>query len=172
MSPVWGRSLIAALWVVTAVMLQVVVFSRLPLPGATPDVVLVVVAGWALRRGSLEGALIGFCAGLVFDLAPPAVGPLGLWALVLALVGYLVGLVADDGQRSSLTPLVVVGVAGVVSVSMYSALAVIIGDPPITWTDFARQLPGQALYTVLLALVVLPALSSSIRRFEPSTSRW
>jgi len=100
------------------------------------------------------------------------VGPLGLTAVVLCVVGYLVGLVADDGQRSSLTPLVVVAVAGVVSVTLFAGLAVIIGTPPVTWSELARQFPGQVLYTVLLALVVLPALSASIRRFEPSTSRW
>lgn len=172
MSPVWGRAVVAGLWVLTAVILQVVVLSRLPLPGATPDLVLVVVAGWALRRGSVEGGIIGFAAGLLVGLAPPAVGPLGLTAVVLCVVGYLVGLVADDGQRSSLTPLVVVAVAGVVSVTLFVGLAVIIGTPPVTWSELARQLPGQVLYTVLLALVVLPALSASIRRFEPSTSRW
>jgi rod shape-determining protein MreD len=125
-----------------------------------------------LRRGSVEGAAVGFASGMLLDLVPPAVGPLGLWAVVLTVLGYLVGLAADDGQRSSITPLVLVGVAALLALATYAGLATVIGQPPISGDDVVRQVPGQVLYTVLLALLVIPALSASIRRFEPSTSRW
>ena len=46
----------------------------------------------ALVRGPDYAALVGFAAGLVLDLAPPADHTAGRWALSLVLVGYLTGL--------------------------------------------------------------------------------
>ena len=58
----------------TAVVLQSTVFARLGLPGATPDVVLVVVLVIALVAGPTVGAVTGFGAGVLVDIAPPT-GP-------------------------------------------------------------------------------------------------
>jgi rod shape-determining protein MreD len=153
MSVFWGRSLVAAVWVMGAVLLQTVVLSQLGLPGATPDLIVVLVAGWGLSRGSLEGVIVGFAAGLFLDVMPPAVGTFGIWPLVLALVGFLTGLLADDSQGSSLTPLLVVAVAALSTLALYAGVS-------------------QGLYAVLLALVVLPALSATLRWVEPSSPRY
>lgn len=167
-----GRFLLAALLLTVAVVLQVTVLSRLPLPGATPDLVLVVVVAWALSRGSIEGSIVGFAAGLLLDLAPPSAGPLGLSALVLAVVGYLVGKLADDAQRSAAAPLVIVAAASVFSLLLWSALAALLGDEGVTWPALGGQLLGQALYTVVLTPFVLPVVQTLLTRFEPTTSRW
>lgn len=172
MPPRIGRFVLAALLITLSVVIQVTILARLPLPGATPDLVLVVVAAWALRRGSIEGAIVGFAAGLVLDLAPPSDGPLGLSALVLALVGYLVGLAADDAQRSAVAPLVIVATASVFSVVLWAALAALVGDVRVTWTTLGGQLFTQALYTVVLTPFVLPVVHSLLGRLDPATSRW
>ena len=75
---------------------------------------------WRYRRGM---ALGGFCL-VMKDLAQ-ALQPLMIRGAVdsfrgggtafLRFAGYLVGLAADDGQRSSVTPLVIVAIAGVLS---------------------------------------------------------
>ncbi|CAM5330973.1 hypothetical protein SPURM210S_05625 [Streptomyces purpurascens] len=53
-------------------MIQVSVLARLHLPGAVPDLMLLTVLGLALVYGHMGGALVGFGAGLLADLAPPA----------------------------------------------------------------------------------------------------
>ena len=76
----------------TAIAVQLVVMSRLPLPGVAPDLVLVAVVALALTCGSLTtGGVCGFCAGLALDMAPPADHVIGRTALVLCLVGYAAG---------------------------------------------------------------------------------
>lgn len=168
----WRRVGLPAVWAIVAVAVQTVVLSRLSLPGATPDVILVVVVGWALRQGSLAGVLMGFGTGLALDLAPPAVGPVGASALVLAVIGFAVGIVADDSQSSSITPLLVVAAAGVFLVVALAGIEVLTGSRSLTWGSVGGQALAEALYAVALALVVLPAVSASIRRFEPSSPRW
>ncbi len=172
MSVFWGRSLVAAVWVMAAVVLQTVVLSQLGLPGATPDLIVVLVVGWGLSRGSLEGVIVGFAAGLFLDVMPPAVGTFGIWPLVLALVGFLTGLLADDSQGSSLTPLLVMAVGALSTLALYAGVSQLVGAREFSWSQIYGQALTQGLYAVLLALVVLPALSATLRWVEPSSPRY
>src|ERR671924_2425757 len=105
-----NRILLSSTLVVVALMLQVSVLARLHLPGAVPDLLLLTVLGLAMVYGHVGGALIGFGAGLLADLAPPADHAAGRYALVLCVIGYLAGLAKPDkGQiRSATGPMVVV----------------------------------------------------------------
>ena len=48
----------------------------------------------SISRGPQVGAVVGFCAGLLVDLAPPADHVAGRWALALVVVGLRGGV--DD----------------------------------------------------------------------------
>src|SRR5919108_5983686 len=104
------RTLLSSTLVAVGLVVQVSVLARLQLPGAVPDLLLLTVLGLALVYGHVGGALIGFGAGLLADLAPPADHAAGRYALVLCVIGYLAGLVKpDNGQLESATvPLLVV----------------------------------------------------------------
>lgn len=75
-----NRMLLSVALVVVALVIQVSVLARLQLPGATPDLLLLVVLGLAFVYGPVSGALIGFGAGLLADLAPPADHAAGRYA--------------------------------------------------------------------------------------------
>ncbi|WP_049577133.1 rod shape-determining protein MreD, partial [Nonomuraea sp. SBT364] len=82
----------AVLVVPLALLLQVMLVNRLPLPaGGTPDLVLLAVVAVALLRGPAAGAVIGFVTGLVVDVVPPTAHVAGLSGFGLGLVGYLAG---------------------------------------------------------------------------------
>lgn len=68
----FNRILLSATLIVVALVVQVSVLARLQLPGAVPDLVLLTVVALALAYGPVSGSLIGFTAGLLADLAPPA----------------------------------------------------------------------------------------------------
>src|SRR4029453_3817436 len=86
-------AIIAAIgMIVAAAVIQVSILTRLPLPGGTADLVLLVLIGIALARGPQTGAVAGFGAGLVVDLMPPADHGVGQYAFVLCLAGYLLGM--------------------------------------------------------------------------------
>ena len=84
---------LAALLLTVALVLQVTLVSRLPIPGAAPDLVLLVLVGVALRGGPETGLIAGFGAGLALDALPPADHAIGRWALVLCLIGYTLSLI-------------------------------------------------------------------------------
>jgi rod shape-determining protein MreD len=164
------RVLLAATMLVTAVVLQTVVVSRIPLPGATPDIVLLVVVSLTLVRGSTIGCVVGFAGGLLLDVVPPADDQVGRWALVLALVGWFGGRAADAAEGSALVPVFVVAVASAGAVLGYAAVGFGLGDPRVTGSSVLHALPTAVLYDVLLAPFLVPLLMRLARRVEPSTT--
>jgi rod shape-determining protein MreD len=164
-----SRLLLGAVTVVTALLLQSAVLSRLPLPGGAPDLLLVVVVAFALVEGPLAGMLTGFAAGLLADLGSDhALGRLGL---VLALVGYLVGLLADDRPRSPLLPLGVVALAVCGAVAVHAGEGLLLGDPRVSGAAVRASLPGTVAYSVALAPLVVPLVRALVRRLDGDPRR-
>ena len=163
----YSRTAVALLLVTVALALQVTLLSRLPLPGATPDLVLLVVVGLALSHGPAFGLILGFGAGLASDLVPPADHEIGRWAFVLTLVGYLAGAARDETRRSAFVPLAVVAGAGAGSVLLYAGLGALMDDTHVTWAAVTRLLPTAVLYDVVLSAFAIPAILALVRRTEP-----
>ncbi len=170
MSPRWPRVLLATGAVCTALAIQLGLLARLRLPGADPDAVLVVVVATALSWGPLGGALVGFGAGLLVDVVPPADHSAGRVALTLTLVGYLAGLFQAEAARSALLPLAVVAVAAVAALVISAAVGTLLGDPRVRWPVVWRGVPAVALYDVVLTPFVLPWVAALCRRLEPQVS--
>jgi rod shape-determining protein MreD len=76
---------------------QVSIFAQLHVFGGVPDLLLVTLVAVSLLRGSLVGAVSGFFAGLLVDVA--SLGELGLTALVLTLAGYWIGRYGETTGR-------------------------------------------------------------------------
>jgi rod shape-determining protein MreD len=162
-----GRVVFAVLLLVVALALQLAVLARLPLPGATPDLLLLAVVSLALAHGPGFGLVAGFAAGLASDLVPPADHAVGRWALVLTLVGYFAGLAQGETRRSAFVPLFVVAISAAASVLLYAGLGALINDPHITWRAVSEILPTAVLYGVVLSAFVVPAVLRLADRFEP-----
>ena len=71
------------------VLLQWLVFGRLRLWGAYPDVVLLFVAWIGLRYGRVQGTVTGFLTGFLLDVI---YGTWGIHMFVKTVVGFLVGM--------------------------------------------------------------------------------
>lgn len=163
------RGLLGLAAVLTALLLQTAVLSRLPLPGGAPELLLVLVVAFALVDGPLVGTVTGFLAGLLADLGSDH--ELGRTALVLALVGYAAGLAADDRPRSPLTPLLVVGACAAGAVCAYAVEGLLLGDARITGAAFWPSLAGSTTYAVLLTPLVVPVVGALVRRLDDDPVR-
>lgn len=163
------RAALAAAVVLLAIALQLTFLTRLGLPGATPDLVLVAVVALALAHGPGFGLVTGFAAGLMVDLVPPADHEIGRWALVLALVGYAAGMARRENRRSAFVPVVVVAAAAAASVLLYAAVGAVIDDPQVTWVAVSALVPSAVLYAVVLSPFVVSAVLALVRRVEPET---
>ncbi|MET9442560.1 rod shape-determining protein MreD [Streptomyces sp. NPDC006610] len=163
-----NRILLSSALVVVALVVQVSVLARLHLPGAVPDLLLLTVLAFALVYGHVGGALIGFGAGLLADLAPPADHAAGRYALVLCVVGYLAGLVRPENGRlkSATGPMAVVVAAAVTSTLLYAGVGALVGDTAARHVGLPGLLFTAALYDLLLAPFVVPGIMALARRAE------
>lgn len=165
-----ARAFLSVALVAIAVPVQLAVLTRLPLPGADPDLVLVVVVAVALVRGAPGGAIFGFAAGLVLDLAPPGDQVAGRSALLLTLLGYTAGFLRRDVRRSPLLLVIAAALLAGVELLAGTALGLLLRDPRADWFSALALLPTHVIYAGVLIPLVVPAVMWLDRRAAPQPS--
>ena len=141
-----------ALVILVVLMVQQTVMVALRIGGAHPDLLWLLPITAALLDGPETGAIVGFWAGLAFDLVLPT--PFGLSALVGCVLGYAVGALttAADPRAGWIKP--VAAVAGSIGADMlFAVLGAILGQSQMV------QLGFLALFLVVgisSAVLVLP----------------
>ncbi len=145
-----------------AAILQVSIVSPLEVARGHPDLVLVLVVAIALLRGPVLGAVGGFWAGLVVDVA--ALQMLGLSSLLLTVAGYSAGRFGEITSRSSPhPPLIAVALATV---------GVVLGSAMLHFMLGLGASAGEVLVQVLLPTLALnlllayPVYRLSVRVFR------
>jgi rod shape-determining protein MreD len=152
------RGAATAALVVLAVVAQSAVFDHVAIKGVVPDLALMLVVVAAIDRGPQYAALLGFGAGLLLDLAPPADHVAGRWALSLVVVGYLAGRVRQDARTSALSAVLVVGAGSFVGTSLFALSGVVLGDGALPVDQMLRVIVTSLLWDLLLAPLLVPVL--------------
>ncbi|MFN0089516.1 MAG: rod shape-determining protein MreD [Acidimicrobiales bacterium] len=142
--------------VVTAALVQTALVSQVRVGGACPDVLLLLALGAGAAAGPEKGALVGFFAGLAYDVHLQT--PLGLSALVYALAAYGVGLAQLPFSRharwlASLT----IGLGSAAAVGAFLAVGLVLGQ--------SQLLDAPVAAAVLVVGAVNAVLAPPARRF-------
>jgi len=113
--------------VVSAAVLQRGVFSQLPIAGVRAMILLLLAIAGGMVLGPDRGAVLGFVAGLVFDLLLET--PLGLCALVFCLCGFVAGRFQSSVTRSSRWRLMAnVGIGSAMGYGLLVVVAWVLGQ--------------------------------------------
>ena len=144
--------------ILLAVLLQVTVFPAFAVNGVVPNFALVVVVAAAISRGPQFGAVVGFVAGLLVDLAPPADHVAGRWALAFVLVALLAGRVRNDARRSPLAALATVAVCSFVGTSVFALSGELLGDHALPAGQVVQVIVIALLWDIVVAPLLLPVL--------------
>ena len=161
------RTLGATVALAVALVLQVSVFTHFSWHGVVPNLVLLVVVGAALVRGSQFAMVLGFAAGVLLDLAPPADHIAGRWALALLLVGYVAGRVATDARPTAPAVLATVAASSFLGTSVFALSGLMLRDPAVAIGDLLEVVGGALVLDLLVTPVVLPLVMGLFRRLEP-----
>jgi rod shape-determining protein MreD len=133
-----------------AVVLQTVLLSHLSILGVTADLFLILTVIVAVRRGSLEGAVFGFFAGLVADIA--YYQPLGVRALIYVLTGYFVGMfVARFGTANPWSVALLAGVTSLLAQLLFGLFQYIMGPRAALLSMIGTQMMPEAVLDGLIA---------------------
>ena len=160
-------AIISGTGVLIALMLQLTLLSRLGLPGATPDLVIVVVVALSLGYGPGIGAIVGFAAGLAVDLAPPAEGVVGLNALIYLVIAWVAGSIIDVRDRTVPLLLVLTSFSAGAAALLVALLEAALGSDRVVWDLVPGVVLSSMLYALLLAPFVLPITQIVIRKLTP-----
>ena len=150
------RSARLAVLVVVDRGLQVAVFPHLRLFGVVPDLGLLVALAVGYYEGPEAGAIVGFAAGLGFDLFLET--PLGLNALSYAIVGYSIGVFESGLFRSPRwLPSLLGGLGGLAGGLLFIGIGVLVGVDAVKGVQGIVTIAYAALYDALArAFRVLP----------------
>ena len=152
--------------VVTALLLQSVVFARFELGGAKPELIFLLTVVVASLEGPASGALAGFFGGLAEDFLLNQ--PKGITALTLTLLGYTVGLARQYiVSPSPLLPTILVALGTFGGVVFYEIVSFLLGqlDDPLLF--LLRVALLSALYSAVLTPLVYPVLRRIFERSRP-----
>jgi len=155
-----------AVLVVVIVVLQVAVFPHLRVFGVVPDLGLLVALAVGYYEGPEAGAIVGFAAGLGFDLFLET--PLGLNALSYAIVGYTIGVFESGLFRSPRwLPSLLGGLGGLAGGLLFIGIGVLVGVDAVKGVQGVTTVMYAALYDALLA----PLVFFLVRRVLGSETR-
>jgi rod shape-determining protein MreD len=154
-----SRSVVRTTFVVfLALMVQSTVILGLRVWGIHPDILWLLPITAALLDGPETGAIVGFWAGMAFDLVLPT--PFGLSALVGCLLGYSVGsaTTAVDSRATWLKP--VAALMGSVAADMlFAVLGAILGQQQMVQVNFLALFLVVGVSSVILVLPVSRLMS-------------
>lgn len=155
-------TLLVALLVLLAVILQGAYFSQVELLGTSIWILPGCVAVFGLLGGSLVGATVGFGLGFLAD--GLGGGPLGSSALIFMGVGYLAGLYRERGARPD--RLTIIGIFGLATAAANLTLGtyvVLVGFDASLSPAFILDFLIQSIYAMLLALPLYALIHRVLR---------
>ena len=160
-----------ALLITVTVLLQVTIFPHLRIAGRVPDLGLVLAVAIAFEYGPEAGAIVGFVAGLGYDLFLST--PLGLTALAYALTAYAVGVLQGGVLRSPkwFTP-VIGGASGIVAGMLFVGIGLLAGVGGVHGNHAYVSVGVASAYDALLAPFVFIIVAFSLPEPVERSSRW
>ncbi len=163
----WRQVLIIGTAVLASVIIELTLLSRLDLPGATPDLVIVTVVAIGLSMGPTQGAVAGFSAGILIDVAPPADTLLGVNAIVYLVVGFITGFAVDPRDRTVPIEIGIVGLSAAGATLATSALDTLMGSGRVVWSEVPGMVLTSAVYAVIMAPLIILAVEWVVRKATP-----
>ncbi|MCL2461671.1 MAG: rod shape-determining protein MreD [Defluviitaleaceae bacterium] len=159
------RAIITAALVLVNFILQTTVFQYITIMDVRPNTALIIVVSYAVLRGDVEGAIVGFCAGLLQDIYFNPV--IGFTALLYMLIGYFCGKPLRDFYKENyfLAVLLIAASALFYQFAYYFAFFLFRGKVDIQYYFRDIMLPG-AIYTFIVSLPLYGLMYMLNRRLE------
>jgi rod shape-determining protein MreD len=146
------------------VVIQEAAVSQISIFGISADLTVLVVMSVGLLAGSLSGAIMGFCTGLLVDMV--LVQTLGVTSLLYIVIGFWAGRLRELRDPShGLVPMAMGAAATAFAGLGMAVIQFLLGvESPVSWL-----LLQQIFITVLInALISLPVYAVVRRIVEPA----
>lgn len=128
------------------------------------DLILCVPAAVALMEGPYLGLILGFAAGVCYDMA--FTGVEGLYPIYFMIFGVAAGLFADRFLRRIFASMLLLTVTAVLGLAGLRLIGFFIFQERFSLVLYVQQVCGEALVTAVLSPVVYFPIRQLYRRFR------
>lgn len=159
------RLLLMVTVLLTAILLETVLFAGAAVAGQVPAVVALTVIAFGLTDGAETGVRYGFFAGLTVDLLSG--GLVGLSALILLFLGYGAGVVRPYLTGSPFVAHLALGGMGAALATLaYGLLGALLDPVAVGAGGLVQATVVTALYSTLVAPAIIRPVAALARRVE------
>ena len=157
--------------VIVGYFLQTGIFTELALGGIVPNLFVICTVSIGMIRGKKEGCLIGFVFGILMDALYAMY--FGVYALLLAIMGYVAGYVQRIFYEEDMTlPIVMIGLADL----LYGIIIFLFSFFPRGRTNFLFYLGHiilpETIYTLILAVFIYRLITFINRKIEKGSENY
>jgi len=147
--------------------LQSTLLQGIAIMGVLPSTTILLIVSYAILRGDVEGAIVGFAAGFLQDVFFGQY--LGFYAVCGALTGYICGKPFRDFFRENyLLPLLLVLAAVLANELVFYVFHFLLFGQTNFWYYFQKIILPETVYTLFLAIPayrVIYGLNERLERF-------
>lgn len=161
------RTIVALLEIGFCFLLQTILFPNLAIGGIVPNILLILTVATAYMQGRVKGLYMGLICGLLTDIIGG--GLLGLYGIVYMFIGYVNGIAYKIYYRDDyVMPVLLIGISNLVSGFLVYVFEFLLQSKLNVGFYLKRIVIPEALYTVIVSIVLYKILSSIHIRLE----RW
>ena len=157
----WSRAGVNALFLLFIFVLQEAAISKVNLPIGGFSLYLAVLLGLMALEDRSGAIVLGFIGGLILDLSPSADSPVGKWAFVLTIVGYIFSTNRESIGDFTQRPVAFVfftALGSVLTLLVFLFIGLLLGENNgSVWHNFATVL-GNGIWTLIFSPILLPLL--------------
>jgi len=159
------RALVVGAVLVLNIILQSTLFQHFEILNMLPNTALLIVVSYAILRGDIEGAIVGFFAGLLQDLFFAQY--IGFYAMCGAVTGYLCGKPFKDFFRENyLMPVILVVAAMFANEIVFYVFHFLLFGQTDFWYYFHKLMLPATVYTLFLSIPVYRVVYGLNERLE------
>ncbi|MGL4361985.1 MAG: rod shape-determining protein MreD [Cellulosilyticaceae bacterium] len=146
------RTLVIGILLAMTYILETTIFQSIRIGGVAPNFMVIIVVSFALLRGSKEGAIIGFFAGLIYDVTFGMY--MGEMIIPYMLVGYFCGKFNVNFYRENFILPFLCTLTSSVFVNVGTLFLFMMRAKVNFFFYFKNMIIPEAIYTITLSLVV------------------
>ena len=157
----WSRAGISALFLLFIFVLQEAAISKVNLPIGGFSLYLAILLGLMALEDRSGAIVLGFIGGLILDLSPSADSPVGKWAFVLTVIGYIFSINRESIGDFTQRPVAFVfftALGSVLTLLVFLFIGLLLGENNgSVWHNFATVF-GNGVWTLIFSPILLPLL--------------
>ena len=158
----WSRAAINTLFLFLIFIIQEAAVAKVKFPITGFSLYITVLLGLMALEERFGAIVLGFIGGIILDLSPSVDSPMGKWAFVLTLVGYLFATNHDsigDFTTGPIAFILFISVGSALTLLSFLGFGVILGENNGTLGHNLIAVIGNSFWTLVFAPVLLPGLN-------------